>query len=328
MEKQVIKTGKFSAEYFVTDIENGSEEVKEISVVVASYNPKWNKMQRTLDSIIEQKNIDIEIVITDDGSLNSMYNQVVKYLTDHGVENFVYVSHKSNSGTTINIRDGVSVAKGKYIKIISPGDALATDLTLRKWCDYLHESGRKWSVSNYKCFVPTDTGIKFETHSAYPNIIDCYMNGDDVACRRNYLVFEDLACGAATLIEREFALAYLNKLVGIAKLAEDHMYRLMVLDGFIASFYPEDCVLYEWGEGVSTQTDSPYTRQLLQDYNKVDELIYNLVRTEDLLYKQIRKTYRRKQKLPYNVWIFARFLNKGYLKYWIRLHREGRMTQA
>ena len=35
MEKQVIKTGKFSAEYFVTDIENGSEEVKEISVVVA-----------------------------------------------------------------------------------------------------------------------------------------------------------------------------------------------------------------------------------------------------------------------------------------------------
>ena len=99
MEKQVIKMGKFSAEYFGTDIENGSEEVKEISVVVASYNPKWDKMQRTLDSIIEQKNIDIEIVITDDGSLNSMYNQVVNYLIDHGVENFIYVSHESNSGT-------------------------------------------------------------------------------------------------------------------------------------------------------------------------------------------------------------------------------------
>ena len=34
MEKQVIKTGKFSAEYFVTDIENGSEEVKEWSPVI------------------------------------------------------------------------------------------------------------------------------------------------------------------------------------------------------------------------------------------------------------------------------------------------------
>ena len=327
MEKQFIQTEKFSAEYFITNTKKGRDEAKEISVVVASYNPKWDKMQRTLDSIINQKNVDIEIVITDDGSLNCMHDEVITYLTEHGVENFVYISHKSNNGTTINVFDGVSAASGMYVKIISPGDALATEETLRKWCDYLCESGRKWSVSNYKCFTLTNTGIKFESHNAYPNIIDCYLNGDDAECRKNYLIFEDLACGAATLIEREFALSYLNRLVGIAKLAEDHMYRLMVLDGFIACFYPEECVLYEWGEGVSTQSDSPYTRQLLQDYNKVDELIYNLVRTEDTLYKKVRKTYRRKLKLPCNMWIFARLFNKGYLKYWIRLHREGRMTK-
>lgn len=325
MDRQVVKNENFSVEYFVKNTTKRCE--KEISVVVASYNPKWNKMQRTLDSIIGQQNVDMEIVITDDGSSNSMHNEVVDYLTEHGVENFVYISHESNKGTTINIHDGVSVAMGKYVKLISPGDILATELTLRKWCDHLLGSGRKWSVSDYKCFVSTNTGIKFEEHNAHPDMIDCYLNGNETECRRNYLIFEDLACGAATLIEREFAHVYLDKLVGIAKLAEDHMYRLMVLDGFIASFYPEICVLYEWGEGVSTQTDSPYTRQLMQDYNKVDELIYNLIRPEDKLYGQVRKAYQRKLKMPYKIWLFARFLNKGYLKYWIQLHREGRMTK-
>lgn len=45
----------------------------EVSVVVASYNPQIEKLLFTIKSIVNQKNVDIQIVITDDGSFENIF---------------------------------------------------------------------------------------------------------------------------------------------------------------------------------------------------------------------------------------------------------------
>ena len=40
----------------------------QVSVIILSYNPKIEKMCRTIRSIIGQKNINFEVFVSDDGS--------------------------------------------------------------------------------------------------------------------------------------------------------------------------------------------------------------------------------------------------------------------
>ena len=57
--------------------------MKEVSVVLVTYNTKWEKTRRTLESILMQKKIDFEIVISDDGSEITNYEKIIEFFREN-----------------------------------------------------------------------------------------------------------------------------------------------------------------------------------------------------------------------------------------------------
>ncbi len=284
-------------------------------------------MKFSLDAVLMQQGIDYEIVVADDGSKDSLFTETVTYLLEHGARDFTYVLHEINKGTSHNMCDGVAAAEGLYIKGLGAGDGLVGPHTLKRWRDHLRYSNRKWSIADYRCFIPGGEKLQFTSQIAHPQLMDCYLQRMDEQCRYNYVILNDIACGASTMLETKFMLDYLEKVRQLSKLAEDHIYRLMMLDGYVADYFPEDCVLYEWGEGMSTQQHSPYAKQLQQDWKCVDRYIYSIVQSDNSLYKHVRYAYKDRDKLQLKIWRFIKFLHKGYLKYWFTYRFKPRRTK-
>ena len=54
-------------------------EQYECSVVIVQYNPMWEKLKRTLNSVISQKKCDFEVIVADDGSKDTCFDKVISY---------------------------------------------------------------------------------------------------------------------------------------------------------------------------------------------------------------------------------------------------------
>ena len=70
-----------------------------ITVVVLTYNPVWEKLRATLKSIVEQQDVHLQVVITDDGSKNNYFDKVESYFKEIGFDDFKLISNKNNEGT-------------------------------------------------------------------------------------------------------------------------------------------------------------------------------------------------------------------------------------
>ena len=47
----------------------------EVSVIIISYNPVWEKFENTLLSVVMQKRITMEIILSDDGSAQNLFHE-------------------------------------------------------------------------------------------------------------------------------------------------------------------------------------------------------------------------------------------------------------
>ena len=81
-----------------------------LSVIIPCYN-HGHFIQDAIDSVLELKNIDYEIIIIDDGSTDLL---TIEKLNELKLSGFNVVSHK-NSGLAYTRNAGIQLAKGKYI---------------------------------------------------------------------------------------------------------------------------------------------------------------------------------------------------------------------
>ncbi len=224
----------------------------DISVIMATYKPVWENCVFTLDSIIGQKDVHIELVITDDGSENNLFDRFESYFAEKGFDNYSLISHDENQGTLKNYYDGLCAAKGEYVKLISPGDALFSEKTLSMWLNFLKNSGRLWSFGEAVYYSTENNDKKAIQAPAIPQFIDCYLHDNHEKCRWNYVVLEDIALGAAILCEKAVFLNYLKPFWDKVKYAEDVAMVAMMYDNILPAFFNQNVMLYEYGSGVST----------------------------------------------------------------------------
>ncbi len=247
-----------------------------VSVIVASYHPSWEKMQFTLDSILMQTGVNLQIIISDDGSDNNLFDEIKDYMQEHDFDNYKLVGDGVNQGTVINIYNGIREADGGYAKFISPGDALYGSDALEKWLGALIKSGRKWSFCDAIYYNNTSKeGLVPIIVNANPQIVDCYQRNDDEACRWNYLVLNDLILGAATIGETDLFKSFLFKIAGRVKYGEDNIYRLMMYRNIVPFYYKQNIILYEYGTGVSTSANDKWTKILLAEYDETYKLMFS-----------------------------------------------------
>lgn len=262
--------------------------VFEVSVIMATFNPEWDKCVFTLNSIIKQKNINIELIIVDDGSSDNLFEHYKAYFVENHFADYKLIVQDKNRGTVKNYYDGLMTASGRFVKLISPGDALFNENTLAEWVKYLKVGGRKWSFAEAVYYTEVGDSVRIISRKAAPRIIDCYIKGNADVCRWNYVVLEDIPLGAALLCERCIFTNYLSEILDKVVYSEDLSYMLMMFDGIIPEYYQNPCIIYEFGRGVSTSGDKKWQKLFHNDLSSAEKLISHRTCDKDLQ-KKIRK---------------------------------------
>lgn len=91
-----------------------------VSVIIPVYNVE-NYLRRCLDSVINQSIRNIEIILIDDGSLDSSSRICDEYQT---FDERIKVIHKQNEGLGMARNTGIDIASGKYVAFVDSDDYL------------------------------------------------------------------------------------------------------------------------------------------------------------------------------------------------------------
>ncbi|MGL5934427.1 MAG: glycosyltransferase family 2 protein, partial [Cetobacterium sp.] len=109
----------------------------DISVIMATYN-RANSIKRAIDSVLNQKFQNFELIVIDDGSSDNT-KEVIEGIEDSRI---VYY-HKENGGQSSARNYGIKKAKGRYIMFLDDDDEFI-DSALERSFRKIEETGLKW----------------------------------------------------------------------------------------------------------------------------------------------------------------------------------------
>lgn len=99
-----------------------------ISIITATYNCE-NTIERTIRSVLNQKEKDIEYIVVDGRSTDNTIPIVKKYASLY--RNLLWIS-EPDLGIYDALNKGVQMASGKYVNVIGADDEFLSDDVLRK----------------------------------------------------------------------------------------------------------------------------------------------------------------------------------------------------
>ena len=247
----------------------------DVSIVVATYNAAREKLAITLASVVDQENVSMQIILCDDGSVDSHENFIRRFFDERGFADYILIMHRENQGTVKNIYDGIRQAAGRYIKLLSPGDYLSGKQVLATWTARLSESEKRWSFCNAIYYSVINGERAAVSEKAHPQLMAAYHKDDEREIRWNYIVLSDIVLGAATLCSADLMLEYFGRIVDRIIYAEDNVYRLMVYDSIMPLYFNCDAICYEYGTGISTVRSQTWARRLEADWENADAIMFH-----------------------------------------------------
>lgn len=250
-----------------------------ISVLVLTYKPQKEALFATLRSIVAQKECDFEIVLADDGSADFFEEEVRAFLDASGITAYQILPHRENQGTVRNIIDGVSAARGTYIKPISPGDLLYDDTTLRDIGVFMQKKNARAAFGRM-VFYAYDTALQVK-NLTHPCLDGMYRKAGYRYDRilKHQMVFSDFICGASAVYERQTFLQALQTIAPAVRYAEDAVFQVFAMEKLRIYAIDRLIVWYEHGSGISTQKTA-------QTFTRIDEDFYNFYHHMAKLYPQ------------------------------------------
>lgn len=235
-----------------------------VSVCVTTYQPDYEKLGLTLSSVLRQKGCSFEIIIADDGTENFLQEEIEKYFTQWNFTAYKIVRAPKNYGTVHNILAACLVARGKYIKDISPGDYLYADTTLKEFAAFMQE-GQYGAAFARACYYKKEASIYRILDYMNPRDLTPYEARDFVAAKRAQLLFQDYPCGAAFMARREILTKYTRLLLDFVTYTEDRAYTMMLADDVPLAFWNHNLIWYEYANGISTNKESYWQEKIIQD---------------------------------------------------------------
>lgn len=237
----------------------------ECSVVIVQYNPVWEKLKRTLKSVISQNDCEYEIIIADDGSRDTCFDKTRDFFEKCDFLDYRLIANESNGGTVKNIISGIEVAKGKYVRVIAPGDMLYSNTTLKKIVNFMDENHAKEAFGRMAVFEHKDGEIKI-VRKQVPFNLSPYKKKQRENIKKHLLVFGDNISGASYTWDREYYLECLRRITGKVIYLEDCTNAYTVYDGHEIYFIDEFVTWYEHGTGISTSNNLKWTSILTKDW--------------------------------------------------------------
>ena len=263
------------------------ENKYDISVVVVTYNPSWDKLKLTLDAILQQTYKEYEIIVADDGSKDNLHEKTEAYFAEKGFTDYTMVMNPENQGTVKNLLSGVKVAKGKYIRGFGTGDMFYSENSMAELVAFMDQTGCEGCFGRMRGFYYSDDGKIHFNRYTFPFDLECYRNDDEERILKNLIVYSDNVSGAAMSFRREYILEYLQILEGRVIYLEDVFQVMAALDGRRLQFFDRDLIWYECDEGISTNSKSGFRLKLMEDRDKFYEYLFE--RYPDSKWLKLRK---------------------------------------
>ena len=261
----------------------------DFSVIVCCYNSDYEKLKKTLISIIKQKDIAFEIIISDDGSKDRSVENIKTWISEHKIPNVKYNFLTENVGTVGNILSAVKLTEGKYVKTISPGDYFFDEFSLKQYLQKFNKNDYKLVFSRAIYYTQDREILKFHNPIATGTKSRWFM-------KKNLCTFFDCFLGATFSCEREYILPYLQELVGVVRLVEDFpLTFLTLINNQKVGFINKNLVWYESDTGVSRVNGG----------SKIESEYFNF-------FDYIEKKYQNNKKV------------QGYIKFLRRLKTENK----
>lgn len=242
------------------------------SVLVVQYNPSFEKIKRTLNSIICQENCTFEIIIADDGSKNTYFEQTEQYLLEKNVKQYQFIKNNVNQGTVKNILSGLKVAKGKYVRVIAPGDMLYNNRTLCDIVAFMEKNNAKEIFGKMVSFQEKNDDVLFLNQNIPRNVIPYKENNEKLI--KKYLVeYGDNISGASFTWETEYYLECLTRICDKVIYLEDCINIFTIYDGHSIFYFDQYVTWYEYGTGISTKGNDKWVLLIWEDWKSFfDEL--------------------------------------------------------
>jgi len=118
--------------------------MKLVSIIIPTYN-NFNSVFITLDSIFIQNYENIEIIISDDGSIEyfEYKEKLINYIENNkkeNIKNYIIDHMPNNLGTVKNINNGIKLSKGEYIKLIGPADYFLENNSISIFVEFIESN--------------------------------------------------------------------------------------------------------------------------------------------------------------------------------------------
>lgn len=94
------------------------------SIIIPVYNAE-KYIVRAVNSVLEQIYKNFELILIDDGSIDSSKKNVEEYISKY---NNIHYFYQENSGVSAARNKGISVSKGQYVLFVDADDIVSDDL--------------------------------------------------------------------------------------------------------------------------------------------------------------------------------------------------------
>lgn len=258
----------------ISEIKSGDRKKVhyDISVIVLTYEQPAHKVLLTLASAVGQEKVDIQIILSDDGSSNPCLQECIDLMETAGFKEYKAIYHSQNIGTVMNFKDALEAADGEYIKSFGPGDCFSTNQAAYLWLVDVKKKKSRLSFCDAAYYRENQEKFESVIEVAHPQNLYVYDKKKKLQ-KKYYLLFNDIFLAAAVMCEKNLMYRYLQNICNKVKYAEDNMFRLMMLDNVECTHFAYNAVYYEWGCGVSTKEGSEFQKAIKRDWEETTEYI-------------------------------------------------------
>ena len=133
-----------------------------ISIVIPVYNVE-SYLRRCIESVLTQSFEDFELILVDDGSVDSSGNICDEYATK---DERIHVLHQENGGSSVARNNGMQMAKGEYLFFVDSDDVIHPDC-LKVLYDCLIQNHTEISMAAFERFSGNAAPIKHYSATEY-----------------------------------------------------------------------------------------------------------------------------------------------------------------
>jgi len=113
-----------------------------VSVIVATYNWKHERLSKSIDSVLNQTFKDFELIIINDASTNDIERTILEYVKKD--KRVIYLKNDKNLQLTRTLNKWIEYSKWKYITRIDDDDIWINKDKLEKQVKFMEENPDYW----------------------------------------------------------------------------------------------------------------------------------------------------------------------------------------